>query len=254
MGKYVIYTCLTGNYDDLKQPLVVDDNFDYICFSNDIKKERDGVWQIKQIPFTYPDKLVESRYVKLLPHEVLQKYEYSVWIDANIQITGATFYNRTKELISKKCKIAQVNHSLPFRDCIYEEIGACIEKGRIALYDGLKQYRYLKHQKYPKHFGLLENNLILRRHNDGMVVDISKLWWQEFLNHAKRDQFSLMVIYWKMNFLPDLFFSKDKCARNVNCLKCIGHKQKWKPTLRNKLQYHYDQLKKNVFDILIKFI
>ena len=42
MNKKVIYTCLVGNYDVLRQPLAIDESYDYICFSNDIKEERVG--------------------------------------------------------------------------------------------------------------------------------------------------------------------------------------------------------------------
>ena len=33
MSKIAIYTSLVGGYDNLLQPEVVDENFDYICFS-----------------------------------------------------------------------------------------------------------------------------------------------------------------------------------------------------------------------------
>lgn len=36
--KIAIYTVLTGGYDKLQQPKVIDSDFDYICFSNDIEK------------------------------------------------------------------------------------------------------------------------------------------------------------------------------------------------------------------------
>ena len=38
--KCVIYTAMVGGYDEIMQPLVVDDRFDYILFSNDIKENR----------------------------------------------------------------------------------------------------------------------------------------------------------------------------------------------------------------------
>ena len=93
MNKKVIYTCLVGNYDVLRQPLAIDESYDYICFSNDIKEERVGVWQIRPIPFKHKDKARLSRYVKILPHRALEDYEWSLWMDANIQITKKEFYS-----------------------------------------------------------------------------------------------------------------------------------------------------------------
>ena len=34
MEKICVYTCITGNYDDLKEVKVKEDNIDYICFTN----------------------------------------------------------------------------------------------------------------------------------------------------------------------------------------------------------------------------
>lgn len=38
--KIVIYTVLTGGYEKLIQPSVIDKDITYICFSNDIKEKK----------------------------------------------------------------------------------------------------------------------------------------------------------------------------------------------------------------------
>ena len=87
MKKIAIYTCIVGTYDNLMQPQVVYEDCDYICFSDDFYEDKIGVWEIKPIPSAASgDKVRKSRYVKFKPHEVLENYEYSVWIDSNIQI------------------------------------------------------------------------------------------------------------------------------------------------------------------------
>ena len=64
MKKIAIYTVLTGGYDQLKQPSVTDERFDYICFSNDIPKDRIGVWEIRKFDGEFCSKQIESRYPK----------------------------------------------------------------------------------------------------------------------------------------------------------------------------------------------
>lgn len=49
MNYKVIYACITGGHDNLKQPLVLYSDFDYICFSHGIYTERVGVWEIHPI-------------------------------------------------------------------------------------------------------------------------------------------------------------------------------------------------------------
>lgn len=56
MNKNVIYTCLTGNYDGLKQPKYIYDGYDYICFSNEFSESHIGIWEIRKIPFETNDK------------------------------------------------------------------------------------------------------------------------------------------------------------------------------------------------------
>lgn len=43
MNKFVIYTAIIGNYDEILQPQVIDDRFDYVLFSNEIEKMSDGL-------------------------------------------------------------------------------------------------------------------------------------------------------------------------------------------------------------------
>lgn len=48
MKKKVIYTVLVGGYDNLMQPQVIDDSFDYICFT-DKSPQEDVEWLLLQI-------------------------------------------------------------------------------------------------------------------------------------------------------------------------------------------------------------
>lgn len=217
----VIYTSIVGNYDSLPQPLVVDESFEYVCFSNDIKERRVGVWQVRPIPYSNSDRTRLSRYVKLQPHLVLSDYDVSVWMDANIRILGGEFYRIVNECIDSGALMAQVQH--PQRDCVYEEITECYKDVRIGLCDALRQKRHLMEIGFPRHFGMMENNLILRRHNDPLVKRISDEWWKEYLDYSIRDQLSLMPVCWRMGFRPELLLGEGLNARNVPYLEIIRH-------------------------------
>ena len=49
MSKYVIYSALVGAYDTIFQPEVVDDRFDFVLFTNEVKEDHVGVWKIRPI-------------------------------------------------------------------------------------------------------------------------------------------------------------------------------------------------------------
>ena len=114
MGKVAIYTVLTGGYDTLEQPKVIDERFDYFCFSNDIEKDSIGIWKVRKFEGDFPSKQIESRYPKMHPSTVLPEYGYSVYMDANIRIETADFYEAVMQKIDAGIELSGVKH--PFRN------------------------------------------------------------------------------------------------------------------------------------------
>ena len=221
MKHKVIYTCLTGGYDELRQPIAVHPDWDYICFSDCLPLGQNGVWNVLPIPYSGNNPIFKSRYPKILPNECLSEYEYSLYIDANLQINNAKFYNRLESLIQHDVLIANVNH--PIRDCIYKEILECCDKGLESIFVLSRQWKQLKSRKYPTHWGLYENNVIFRKHNHPAVIRAMESWWKQFHNICHRDQLSLCFVYWQQSIHPELIFPSDICARNTSELNCFWH-------------------------------
>ena len=74
MNKTIIYTIITGNYDTIKQPLVVEEGVQYYLFTNNPEIKDAGVWKVVQIPFEQwqgrterENNILLSRKVKMLP-------------------------------------------------------------------------------------------------------------------------------------------------------------------------------------------
>ncbi len=86
-SKLVIYTVIIDGYDTLKEPEFLDENCDYVCFTND-KKLTSEIWQIRLIEETHLDNTRLQRMYKILPHRFLSEYEYSIYIDGNVRIIG----------------------------------------------------------------------------------------------------------------------------------------------------------------------
>ena len=83
--KVAVYTCITGGYDSLKDPLVVNKDVDYICFTDNARLNS-NVWKIRSIPeeLKMLSNVKKQRIVKICPHRYLPEYDVSVWIDGNI--------------------------------------------------------------------------------------------------------------------------------------------------------------------------
>ena len=58
----------------------------------------------------------------------------------------------------------------------------------------------IKDDGFPQHYGLSENNILIRNHKDPNIIKFMKKWWKMIKKGSKRDQLSLMYIFWKYNF------------------------------------------------------
>ncbi len=223
----VIYTCLTGAYDSLRQPSAVDGSFDYVCFSDSLPAGRDGLWEVRPMPScTGPDgpelhgtRL--SRYPKILPHKVLPEYDISVYMDANLRITGKAFYDAVDAKIDSGCLIAQVPHL--GADCVYDEVRRCHLMGKMSFSEAVAQKRYFKSLGFPRHVGMFENNVIFRRHRDPSVISVSEAWWKEYMAHSRRDQLALAPVYHAFGLAPELLFGEGLNSRNVPFVEYSKH-------------------------------
>nr|WP_319512547.1 glycosyltransferase domain-containing protein [uncultured Draconibacterium sp.] len=240
MNKKVIYTCLTGHYDHLESPQDINPDWDYICFTDNIKIKNDSIWQFRPLPYTTNDKLRTSRYPKLNPHKVLGEYEISVWIDANLLILNSSFYNVIEHHLSEGHLIAVTKH--PVRNCVYNEAEACIREGRDKKHVVNKQIRYLRDQGFPSNYGLFENNIILRQHNSEKVKKQSETWWNLYQRFSKRDQLSLTYSLWSNNLICYFLFPEGKTARNFEGIAYKKHNFSLKKRIKTSIQIRINRL------------
>lgn len=240
MNNKVIYTCLVGSYDHILQPEIVYDDFDYICYSNDIVESHIGVWRIEPIPFESNDKTRLSRYVKINPHKVLTSYDYSIYIDANIVIVDTYLRDKVLELIKQNVIWAQIKHT--FINCIYDEIIKCAElaKDRISVLSA--QYNFLKKEGYPTNYGLYENGLLFRKHKDTEVIKISEAWWNNYMTLSRRDQHCLCYVFWMFRFEPELLLPKGQDTRNHLGFIYKEHTMSLKKKIVYKLKIYRNQI------------
>lgn len=210
--RFAIYTAIVGDYDEIRQPIVVDMGVDFFLFSNNIKEKRIGVWQIKRIPYSNHDSVRVARWVKTHPEILLPDYEASLWIDANIQIISEMIYSRIRDLYNDdKVAISTVTHLQ--RVCVYQEavlmIRGCYERERVVIDWG----HYLRKAGFPKKMGLAETGVLFRKHTVKFVKTIDSFWWWCIENYSKRDQLSFCYVLWKLgaNYTP--FFSQNEDVR-----------------------------------------
>ena len=221
MNKYAVFSAVVGDYDDIKQPTVVDDRFDYFLFSNDITESRIGVWQVRTIPYSNPLKTKIARWVKTHPEELLKEYEVSLWVDSNILITNQFVYDRVVQLYNDGILVSTMKHFQ--RNCAYEEMFEILRCGFERECVILKWGHYLRKQGYPKQNGLCETGVFYRLHASDSVSRFDSLWWQCIEKYSRRDQCSVNYVLWKLRMNWILFLPDGGSVYNSSCFLHSEH-------------------------------
>lgn len=198
--KVVVYTCITGNYDDTYDPIIKEEKCKYILYTNNNKLSSD-VFEIREIPnsivFEKDTNIMINRYIKFHPFELFgEDYDYSIYIDGNIRIIS----NITSLINEMDKKLGIAMHKHCARNCLYDEANVLKlwKKGNVEKID--EQVLRYKKEGFPINYGLAEANIIITDLKNKTAKEIFKNWWNEFLkSNSLRDQLAFPYIIWKMN-------------------------------------------------------
>lgn len=196
----VLYTCITGGYEDLLLQEYLNPEWDYVCFTDSEKLlhyRNYGAWQIRTLGFNELDNTRNNRWHKTHPHVLFPDYMESIYIDGNIILTDGQVF---EEISNKKTNLIIPEHWRD--DCIYKEIKNVRENGFDTEENLLKIKEFLLMNNFPEHYGLNENNLIYRLHNDSKIIKIMNEWWSFIKDYSKRDQLSLSYVLYKNGIKP----------------------------------------------------
>ena len=205
MRKFAIYTAIIGGYDEVQQPMVLDNRFDYILFSDSIEDEKVGVWQVRRIDYKNDVQVKIARYVKTHPHTLLSEYEATLWIDASVLIKSDYVYQRVVDLYDKGVLLA--SHIHPLRDCIYDEMFTVMEHQFESEEIILNWGHVLRKNHYPLHNGLCETRVMYRK-QDARIQELNEKWWNCIERYSRRDQLSFNYVLYSLHlpfvsFLPE---------------------------------------------------
>lgn len=219
--KIVVYTCITGGYDNILEPSVVTPGVDYICFT-DNPNMKSKTWKFNEMPkeLASYSKVKQQRGVKILAHRYLPDYDISIWVDGAVIVRGnVKEYLNTLDLNSYSVFVPE--H--PARKCIYAEKEACVKirkiKGdEVTLAE--KQMKRYKDEKFPENFGLVQTNVMIRKHNDQYSKDLMEKWWSELKDYSHRDQLSFNYALWKVGSKKFKYLIKTTCnSKTFNWIK-----------------------------------
>lgn len=205
MNRLVVYTAIFNDYDWLKDPVVVPEGIDFICYT-DSDIVRSKVWKTVKVDSHGNSPSLLNRKIKLLyPYTELSQYDYSLYVDGSIMIKGdvSQFLQRYIPM-----KVPMINFKHPHRDCLFEEIERCIQRKSGNLEKLSEQYQVYKDAGMPLHAGLSDNKVILRDHHHDLGEKLMKEWFLEVADYSGRDQVCLPYVLYK-NHVPYSFFQEN---------------------------------------------
>jgi hypothetical protein len=173
-----------------------------------------GIWDVRLLDeFNSPR--LQAFKSRILPHLYLKEYDCSIYVDGHLYIK-----DDLTELIEKtNSKIAALKHN--YRNCAYDEAVAVVENCMANAHVVRKQMNRYKTQGFPDSFGLSNNGVLIRRHNDAELIQAMELWWEEFQRGAKRSQLSFEYALWKHDIPVDRL---DVSTYNGKYFKKFWHK------------------------------
>jgi len=224
-ARLVVYTALFGNYDDLFIPSREQaQGCDFVVFTD--QPNLPAPWRRGDVSYTSPSSSKQNRFYKLLPHRLFPDHEWSLYLDANIdlQMNPVEFFGRHRDLGPD---FFVFRH--PKRTSIVQELAACIEAKKE---DGGRMVRQVAHYLdggFQQAFPLTENNVLLRRHNDPLLAELGEAWWEEVRSRSGRDQLSLSYVVERGNYRKIALFEEGRVtARNCPGFRLRAHRHQFR--------------------------
>lgn len=193
--KTTVYTSIIGEYDNLREDQFIENGVEYVAFLD--KQQDSKVWNIKPIYRQFIDPSRQAKIYKVLPWLYMPDCEYSIWMDGcvSIKVSPTDLINEFLDGYD----IAMFRHHS--RDCIYNEYAAdpkhLHRKLEPEYLFKMQVDKYAK-EGFPKHGGLFECTVILRKHSEEVKRCMME-WWAEISSYTVCDQVSFAYCIRKHN-------------------------------------------------------
>ena len=189
----IVYSALFGDYDQISDAPCHTPQTHFVLYTDKLRAVK-GWTQIIVDLNQFPSPALANRAFKFFPHQLFPNTATSLYSDANIEFLCDPI-PAVKNALGKKTVVSVTPHLE--RACIYDEAVECVVLRR-ATYNSVKNHmETLLEAKYPKNYGLGENCLIARKHNNTKLILAQQSVWQDLINAVPRDQLSLKFRLWE---------------------------------------------------------
>lgn len=186
----ICYTAIFGNYEELKDPLVITPGWRYVCYTDQPLKS--DVWCVVQSTILQNQESTrKARAYKIVPHSEVLEHDKSIWVDASFTINFDL-----NDFWNKHFKSPMTVFPHPWRKNVYDEINACIAREAAPSPDLENQRLTYKVAGLPNDSPVIMSGILLRE-NTEQVRQLCELWWKQ-IQLSTRDQVGFAFAEWKM--------------------------------------------------------
>lgn len=244
--KIAVISANIGNYDSYNNVINIENYelFDWFYFTDNDKVIING-WKIIKPTYhnndrvnnndyvnnndrvndnDYVNNMMIAKYYKLqfLKIDILQTYDYIVWMDASIHINNINFCNDIILLLSnKKNYIYIFEHYI--RNSIKAEYIASLKFKKYKDQDMFKQITDYYNTKFKnlkfKDSKLYECGFFIVKNNSS-IEKLLDDWWNEVIKYTFQDQLSFPYVLWKNKIIP--YSLNNNINKNIYNNKLIG--------------------------------
>jgi hypothetical protein len=210
-----------GDYDDLFVPSLEQAEIcDFVIFTD--QHDVPPPWRRGPVSYSTPNRVKRNRFYKLLPHRLFPNYEWSLYLDSNVDLRMDPL-----ELLDRHSHhgwdFLVFRH--PGRASILEELAACIELRKDNAELMVRQVAGYLEDGFRHAFALTQNNIMLRRHNDPALMALGEAWWAEVQSKSQRDQLSLSYVVEKTAYKGIALFDEGRLvARHFPGVRLRPHR------------------------------
>lgn len=215
----VFYTCIVGDYDELREPLSVRADCDYYLIS-DKEPEYETVFKYinvnDYVPTHVTDNAKKNRYCKMNVHKIFPQYKYSVYFDGEMEMDSSIV-----ECIEglPRTRITTICHN--YWDSSYMEAMRVILSKGDAEDVVVRQMEHYWLEGFPDHFGNVYCGILLREHNHPVCRKLMEDWWEQIDRYSRRDQISFPYVLWKNGYaMSDVNTFADQFEPDGKYCKC----------------------------------
>lgn len=232
----VLFTFIIGDYDILKEPVVISEGWDYVCVTDNPNLYSSRNWNILKVKNHHVLDCNKKTAMNIMMncYEYLEK-KYQLVITTGAQITINLKLNKFLDKYNFKKNMDGMLIKHPKYNCVYKASHYVVGLNKDKRENVESQMKRYRDNKFPEKFGLFSSGIMVINLTSEKIKKFLKIWSNEYVKaESLRDQLCMSYAMWiyqknyqKLN-IGELDYKLMAWTRNKDRsfdVSIVGHKK-----------------------------